>query len=193
MAPVEEFVQAFIALFVIMDPFGSLPIFWQFTKKLPDEKRMHMAKRTLLTAAIVQVIFLFFGLRILSLFSITLDSFKVAGGIVLLILGIRLVISYHPLEARIRNYNDTIVPIAVPLLVGPGVITTTILLTGMYGYAFTLLVALAVLLVTLLAFYYVRQFMAFFGQQGSDVISRIIGIFIIAIAVTFIKEGWALL
>src|SRR3989338_7844952 len=102
------FLQSFISLFIIMDPFGSIPIFWHFTKKLSDEKRSQLANRTMLTAVIVHILFLFFGLRILSFFGVTLSSFKVAGGIVLLILGIRLVISYHPVEARLKYYNEAI-------------------------------------------------------------------------------------
>jgi multiple antibiotic resistance protein len=185
--------EPFIALFIIMDPLGSLPVFWHFTHKLTEERRDWLANRTFVLASIVLSIFLFFGLRILDVFGVSLGSFKVAGGIILLIMGVRMVIGYTSHEERVKSYEDAIVPIAIPLLVGPGMITTTILFVGEYGYFLTIGAAVATLFVSWIIFRNAARLMGVFGRQGSDAISRLMGMLIVAFAVQFIKDGWGAL
>ncbi len=187
-----DLIRSAVTLFVIMDSLGSLPVFWYLTKGLPEEKRNHLANRTFFIATIVLFVFLFFGLHILDFFGVTFGSFKIAGGIVVVIMGIRLVIGQSGHEDRIKNYEEAILPLATPLLVGPGVITTAILIFDDQGAAIAILSAIIALVISWLIFHYARDLMSIFGRQGSDAISRLMGMIIITIAVQLIRDGWAM-
>jgi len=184
-----DFLQYIAALFIIMDPLANLPIFWHFSLGLSDDTRHRMANRVIVIAGIVLLLFLFLGLKILALFGIAFTSFKIAGGIVLLILGVRIIGWQHAHEERLKNYHDAIVPIAVPLLVGPGAITTVIIFTSKLGYLITFAGAMSVLLVSWLIFFNARRVMSIFGREGSEAISRVMALLIIAFAVQFIRDG----
>lgn len=188
-----ELIGPFITLFVIMDSVGSLPVFWNLTRNIAEKQRKHLANRTFLIAGIVLFTFLFFGWNVLGFFGITISSFTIGGGVVLMVLGIRLVIAHHPLDERIKSYEETIVPIATPLLVGPGVITTTILFVDQHGQSITISAALLALLASWLLFYYSHYLMRILGKQGSDALSRLMGMIIVAIAVQFIHNGLTML
>ncbi len=189
---IGDIIRPAIMLFVIMDSLGSLPVFWHITKGLSEEKRRHLANRTFFIAAIVLAIFLFFGLRILEFFGVTFGSFKIAGGIVVLIFGVRLVLGQGTHEERVKNYEEAMVPIATPLLVGPGVIATAIIFYDQYGPPVTVFAVLIAFLISWLIFHYASDLMRIFGRQGSDAVSRLMGMLIITIAVQLILDGLAM-
>ncbi|HLC48538.1 MAG TPA: MarC family protein, partial [Candidatus Norongarragalinales archaeon] len=121
--PVEPFLQAFVLLFAIMDPFASIPVFLSLTAKFKSEDRMRAANQALIVATGVVLLFLFFGNTILRYFGISIPDFKIAGGAVLLILGAQLVFGWEKKEKPSKNYHIAATIIGVPLITGPGVIT----------------------------------------------------------------------
>lgn len=187
----EELIRAFLSIFIIMDVIGILPIFSTMSQCVDHKHRLQCAHKSVLVAGGVLFIFLLFGMRLFSYFGITLENFMVAGGILLLLIGIKIVLGINWHEARCSKYGFAAVPIGTPLLAGPGTITTVILLSSTYGYLVTFIAAVLNLLVCWVVLHNSEYLYKFLGHQGSDIVSRIMGLIIAAMAVGFISEGIA--
>ena len=187
---ITDFIKAFFAIFVAMDAFGNLPILSTLTQKLSAKERNKNVNGAVLIAAILLFIFLFFGTRILQYFGISIDSFKIAGGIILLIIGIKIVLGLSLREERAKKYEIAAVPLATPLITGPAVITVILLLVNEFDYLLILIASLLNLLITWVVLRQTVLLFKLFGRQGSDIIARIMGLVLIALAVEFIKRGW---
>ena len=184
----EGLFEAFIALFVIMDPIGNLPIFINLTKGMPIKEVKRNVDRSIFVAGVLLFIFLFFGLQVFDFFGIDLDSFQIAGGIVLLIIGILYVFGASLKYVNLHE-NDLSVPVGTPLLTGPGVITTTIILVKENGTLVTVIAAFLTLLATWIILMNSSRLYKILGEHWANAISRIMGIILAAIAVRFITEG----
>lgn len=187
---VADFVKAFFAIFVAMDAFGNLPILSALTQKLSAKERNKNVNGAVLIAAVLLFIFLFFGTNILKYFGVSIESFKVAGGIVILIIGLKVVLGLRLREERAKAYEVAAVPLATPLITGPAVITVVILLVSQFGYLLTLMASLLNLLITWVVLRQTQLLFKIFGRQGSEVIARIMGMVLTALAIEFIKQGW---
>ena len=187
---ITDFIKAFFAIFVAMDAFGNLPILSTLTQKLSAKERNKNVNGAVLIAAILLFIFLFFGTRILQYFGISIDSFKIAGGIILLIIGIKIVLGLSLREERAKKYEIAAVPLATPLITGPAVITVILLLVNEFDYLLILIASLLNLLITWVVLRQTVLLFKLFGRQGSDIIARIMGLILTALAIEFIKQGW---
>jgi len=184
----KDIIEAFIALFVIMDPIGNLPIIINLTKGMPLNEVRKNIDRAVFTAGVLLFIFLFLGIQIFDFFGIDLDSFQIAGGIVLLIIGIMYVFGASIRYVK-HHSTDLTVPIGTPLLTGPGVITTTIILVKENGIFVSVIAAFLTLLATWLILTHSSKLYKALGEHWANVISRIMGIILAAIAVKFITDG----
>jgi multiple antibiotic resistance protein len=186
---IAETVKGVIALFIIVDPLGNIPIFLGLTGEMNKEERRKTLRTATLVGLILLLCFALAGHEIFSFFGITIYSFMIAGGILLLIIAIRILISGGWKENVESSESIGAVPIAVPLLVGPGAITTTILILQSSG----IIVALVSVLITFGIVWAVLRFVdpiyKFLGKTGSIVIARILAMFIAAIAMGYILEG----
>jgi len=184
----ENLLEAFITLFVIMDPIGNLPLFTSMTKGMPLLEIKKNVNHSVVVAGVLLFVFLFLGLRIFDFFSIDLNSFQIAGGIVLLILGVIYVLGISQQISK-RKGNDLSVPLGTPLLTGPGVITTTIILVKENGTMTTVIAAVLTLAATWLILANGYRIYRILGEHWTNVISRVMGIILAAIAVEFITKG----
>jgi multiple antibiotic resistance protein len=187
---IDEFFKAFLAIFVIMDVLGNIPIFWTLSRKLKKSEREMSINKALTIASLLLLVFLFLGEIILDFFGISISSFKVAGGIIILIVGLEMVLGFRFRERRYEKYEFAIVPLATPLITGPGVITTIILLVHTVGLYVTFVASIANLLITWIALRYSERIHKFLGAQGADVLARVMGLILAALAVEYIKSGW---
>lgn len=184
-------VAPFITLFAIMDPFASLPVFLSSTKGCKDREVVGVANKAVLIAGAIAVVFAVAGPPILAVLSITISDFKVAGGIVLALLGLENALNFSltPGHNKREGLDTAAVLIATPLLTGPGLMTSIILLNGEYNF----LVVFAALAVALLASWAILVKAADIrkGVGGNVVlvISRVIGLVLIALGVAFIRAG----
>lgn len=188
--PISEFVKAFFAIFVAMDAFGNLPILFTLTGKLSNKERNRNIDSAILIAASLLLVFLFFGTKILDFFGISFESFKIAGGIVLLIFGIKIVLGLRLRENGAKKYEVAAIPLATPLITGPALITVIILLVSQFGYILTFIASLLNLIITWIVLRQTQILFRIFGRQGSDVIARIMGLILTALAIEFIRQGW---
>lgn len=189
MTPIDSLVYAVALLFFIFDPFASLPIFISMTKNMDDKEKMKAANNAIIVAAILFLIFTLIGTNLLALFGVSVDSFRVAGGIVLILMAVEIIFGFN--LTKQGGDNVAWVIIATPILTGPGVITTAILLTSSVGIVTTLLAGIISLVITwgLLrnAVYIVRRV----GNNVIEIFSKIIGLLIAAMAVEYILKGVA--
>ncbi len=185
-----ELFKAVIALFIIVDPFGNIPIFVSLTENVPTIQRRKVYNTASLVGFILLLVFAFTGQEILTIFGLSIYSFEVAGGILLLIIAIRILISGSHERAESPESIGA-VPIAIPLLVGPGAITTTIFNLQAYGLVIAILSVLIVLSLTWIILRNIDRVYKFLGKTGSLVIARVMALLIAAIAVQYILTGVA--
>ena len=185
-----DFVRAFFAIFVAMDALGNLPILTTLTQKLSSKNRNKSVDRAIIVAGIILLLFLFLGNKILHYFGVSIESFQVAGGIIILIIGLKVVLGLRLREERAKKYEMAVVPLATPLITGPAVITLIVLLVNQVGYIITLTASLINLLLTWIILRQTNLLFKIFGRQGSDTIARIMGLILAAMAIEFIKQGW---
>lgn len=183
-----DLVKAFVALFVVIDPIGNIPIFIGLTSGLSLDRRRRLFDRTGVAALFLLVVFVFLGEYILSLFAISIESFMVAGGVLLLAISIKILAGGGWGEAEAKPQVG-LVPLACPLLVGPGAITTSLMLLRTEG----LLVTLAAVLANVGSVWVILRFIdpiyRLLGETGSDIVSSVTAIIVAAIAVEFIFRG----
>ena len=182
--------RAVIVLFIIVDPFGNIPIFIGLTENIPENQKRKVFNTACLVGFILLLVFAFTGQLIFNIFGISIYSFEIAGGILLMIVSIRLLISNR--EENHENESPEqlgAVPIAMPLLVGPGAITTTILNIQLYNYVVTALSVLVVMTLTWIILRSIGGVYKVLGKTGSLVITRVMALLIAAIAVQYILVG----
>jgi len=192
---------AFVSLFVIVNPISGVLTFISLTSQMTFEEKNAMAKRSVILACIIALFFAITGDLLLKIFSINVDSLRVAGGILLFTIAFDMMhaqisresITEKEMQESKKREDVWIFPIAMPILTGPGTITTIIVLIGNTDVIeHKLLVGLAILLtfsISLLIFIFSRRINKWVGYTGMLVFTRIMGLFLAALAVNFITQG----
>ncbi|MBS3132235.1 MarC family protein [Candidatus Woesearchaeota archaeon] len=186
---IDEVVRAFLALFVAMDVIGTLPIFYSLTTKFPSKQKASNINRAITIAAIILFIFLVFGNPMLYYFGIDIESFEIAGGIILFIVGVKIILNLRLIEKSASKYEIASVPMATPLITGPATITTVMLIVAKYGYFAAMLASAANIFLAWLILRQSEWLFKVVGRQGSDVLSRLFGLILVAMAVQMIRAG----
>jgi multiple antibiotic resistance protein len=189
LALVPDLVKMTIALFIVVDPLGNVPIFIGLTKDMDTSQRKKTYQLATITGLILLTFFSLVGQNILVLFGISLDSFMIAGGILLLIVAVRLLIMGGWREQTAVSESVGAVPIGCPLLVGPGAITTSILNIQSYGILATLLSVLLTFIIVWLILRFIDPIYRVLGKNGSLVITRVMALLIASIAVQYMLQG----
>lgn len=186
---IASLAQAIIALFVVVDPLGNIPIFVGLTQTLNAKQKSKVYRTAIIVGFILLLIFAFTGQLIFELLGITLESFEIAGGILLLIIAVRILVSGSMHETVESPESIGAVPIAIPLLVGPGAITTTIINLQTFNIVITVFSVVIVLVITWLILRFIDKIFKFLGTTGTLVIARVMALFIAAIAIQYIING----
>lgn len=187
----SELLKAVIALFIIVDPIGNVPIFISLTENMSRDERKSTFYTATWVALALLLAFALAGQQVLNVFGISLYSFMIAGGILLLVLAINILLfgGLKEREKVISPKSVGAVPIACPLLVGPGAITTTILILQTSGIVVTLIAVAIIFALIWVILRLIEPIYKVLGETGAAVISRIMAIFIAAIAVGFVIDG----
>ncbi|NCN83362.1 MAG: MarC family protein [Sphingomonadales bacterium] len=199
---IELFISSFITFFVVIDPPGCAPIYASLTSDAPPRDRRIMAIRAIVVAAVILLVFALFGEQMLGALGISLDSFRIAGGIMLFLIALEMVF-----EKRTERREDraqeiieqpeiedvSIFPMAMPMIAGPGSIAAVMLLTSQndsIDNAMIILGALgSVLLLTLIGLLAAGPLMRILGNKVEAVITRVLGVLLGALAVQFVVDG----
>ena len=177
-----------VTLFMILDPFASLPMFISITKGLDGGTVKSYANKAILVAAILLFVFMLIGPELMSVFDVSMSSFKVAGGIIFLMMAIELVFGLK-LSQISDDSGAKWAIIASPVLTGPGVITTAIIYSQQYGMETVAVAGVIALIATWAILRMSSSLMKAVGEQALGVGTRIIGLFIAAMGVESIFSG----
>ena len=185
----QKFFLAFIPIFVAIDPVGLVAIFTGLAANASPEQRKRQAFLGIVTALCVAIGFIFLGEIIFDALGITDADFQVAGGLILLGLAGRELLS---LGAATRDASDEfgIVPLGMPLIAGPALLTALLILVDTVGLVFTLVSLLVNLALVAVAFWNAAWFTRWMGRQGLRGVSKIVALLLAAIAVSLIRRGW---
>lgn len=199
----ESLINLFVVLFVVIDPVGLAPIFGALTRGGSPAYRRRMAVKAILLAAVILFLFAFTGDWLLRALGISVPAFKIAGGLLLFLVAIDMVFARHSglrsttvreqEEARFKE-DISVFPLAFPLLAGPGALTTVLLLVGEtrgdLSAFWSLLGVLAfVLALAFIALMLAGRLMALLGETGANVVDRLLGVILSALAVQFVVDG----
>ncbi len=207
MPSIESLLNAFVTLFVIADPIGNAPIFLALTAGLATSVRRSIAITGCLVSFGILTLFAVTGTLILDTIGITIDAFRIAGGILLFVTAFEMIYGQRQ-ERREETTNsiDTnsianlaVFPLAIPLIAGPGTISATILLSSEFtGYSDTshwagtavLVAIIAILMITTAAFLIAAEALdKYIGNTGKLVLTRLLGVLLAALSVQYIADG----
>ena len=180
---------SFAALFIILDPLLSVPIFAAMTKGLTPREVHKQAFIAVSVAGVLMYLFLFFNTTIFSILGLNMPSFQIAGGILLFILGMQEALGVDVGKCKDHSATAAGVVIGTPLLCGPGTITTVMLLSNSYGILIPLIAITLALLATWLILYYAERIQHILGEVVTDIMGKVLGMLVAAIAVKIIASG----
>ena len=185
----EKFLLAFIPLFVAIDPVGLVAIFMGLGTSASLERRKHQAFLGILTALCVATGFIFLGKAIFAALGITVADFQVAGGLILLVLAVRELVGFGA-QDRGGGEEFGVVPLGMPLIAGPALLTALLILIDSVGLVFTVASLLVNLALVAIALCNADRFTRWMGKQGLRGVSKLIALLLAAIAISLIRRGW---
>lgn len=184
----KDFLLAFIPIFVAVDALGVLPIFISFTQGVNKDRRKKIIGQSVLTAIILAVGFVFLGKAILRFLGITVGDFMVAGGAILFCIAIIDLINPNR-KNRMPVGEFGSVPLGTPLIVGPAVLTTSLIIISEYGIFPTLISIVVNVFLAGVIFSSSDLLVRFIGEAGSKAISKVTSLLLASIAVMMIRKG----
>ncbi len=201
MKGISFYIQMFIGIISVVDPFGCIPIFASLTEGFSQQEKKRIARRASIAYIIILIVSAFSGEAILHFFGIDIYSFKIAGGIIILLMSLQMLNAQRPgtkystkeHEEASEKDDVAIVPLALPLLAGPGAISTVILFSHRMSGVMEKVVLSGIILVTgivvLVSLYFADKIAAALGHTGMNIVKRIMGLILAAISVQFILSG----
>ena len=194
---VTHYLKVFVAIFILVNPFEGIPFFLSATEAMAPADRDRVARRAAIGVTIILLTSLVIGRLILELFGITTPAFQTAGGVIVFLIGLRMVLSSSDAGAArataVAHRDIAIVPLATPLLAGPGPISSVIVYAshspGALNYAVLAFVIVVVGAATLLSLRLAEPVARRMGPTGVDIASRIMGLLVTAIALEMIVSG----
>ena len=185
----SEIVYAFAALFIILDPLLSVPIFAAMTKGQTPAEIHKQAFIAVAVAGGLMYLFLIFNKMIFDILGLNIASFQIAGGILLFLLGIQEALGIEIGHSKEHTASAAGVVIGTPLLCGPGAITTVMLLSKDYGFLVPFIAITLSLIATWLVLYYSENIQRILGEVVTDIMGKVLGMLVAAIAVNIIASG----
>ena len=186
---IHKFFVAFIPIFVAIDPIGLVAMFMGLAGNASREHRHREGFIGIFTALCVSVGFVFLGKIIFTALGITVADFQVAGGLILLGLAGRELLNISPADREATN-DFGVVPLGMPLIAGPALLTALLILVDTVGLIFTLFSMVVNLALVAVAFWNADLVARWMGRQGLRGVSKIVALLLAAIAVSLIRRGW---
>ncbi len=184
-----DVLYAFAALFVILDPLLSVPVFSAMTK---GQSAAEIHKQAFIAVAVaggLMYLFLVFNTAIFSILGLSLPAFQIAGGVILFLLGLQEALGIELGRSKGHTTSAAGVVIGTPLLCGPGTITTVMLLSREYGLLVPFIAITLSLLATWITLYFSEVIQRVLGETVTDIMGKVLGMFVTAIAVKIIASG----
>jgi len=186
---ISGIIYSFAALFIILDPILSVPVFAAMTKGLNPKEIHKQAFIAVAVAGGLMYLFLIFNRMIFDVLGLNMPSFQIAGGILLFLLGIQEALGIEIGHSKEHSKTAAGVVIGTPLLCGPGTITTVMLLSRDYGVLIPFIAITLALFATWLVLYYAEKIQQILGEVVTDIMGKVLGMLVAAIAVKIIASG----
>jgi len=188
----KNYLLALIPVFVAVDAIGILPIFMTLTRGMKEKERRTAILHSFITAVSVALVFILVGKGLFKALGITVGDFMIAGGAILFCIAIMDLLL--PGKQRYVNPDEVgSVPLGTPLIVGPGVLTTCLIIVDQYGIFPTIVSVLTNVLFAMLVFLFSGAILKVIGKSGANALSRIMALLLAAIAVMMIRKGFLLI
>ncbi|OYT39393.1 MAG: antibiotic resistance protein MarC [Desulfurococcales archaeon ex4484_58] len=184
----NELITSILMLFVVLDAPGNAPLFYFFTRGIDVSKRKYIIRRSVLIAFFILLLFGLIGDLLLKYFHITLDDFRIAGGIILFIYAVLGILGHSPAEEA-SSEDIAVVPLATPLLAGPGAVTVMIYLKYSYGLLVTCISLITNMFIAWITLENGDKLLNLLGRSGSMVLSKIFAILLAGYSIALIREG----
>lgn len=183
---------AMIPILVAIDPIGLAPIFLGLTSNMLAEERREVARNASWTAALVAIVFVFLGKFIFRLLGISVADFQVAGGLILFVLAAGDIVSRERQGVTVGEKREDIgiVPLGLPMIAGPAMLTTLIIQVDAVGLAATLAALMINMALVVLTLHYSERLAQLIGIRGLKAIHKIVALLLAAIAVNMVRRGW---
>jgi multiple antibiotic resistance protein len=189
----NKFWFCFFPIFMAVNAIGVLPMFISFTEGLDRQKINRIIVQSVMTATVVAVIFLAVGKIILDLLGITVSDFMIAGGTLLFIISLNDLLSVENKWSQIDPDSLGAVPLGVPLIVGPAVLTTILILVSEYGPLATVAALIVNIIIAGLTFWLYAPIIRLLGKSGAKTVSKLADLLLAAISVMMVRKGVMLL
>jgi multiple antibiotic resistance protein len=185
----ETFLLSFIPMFVAVDAIGIVPMYLGLTEDIEKAEKKTLVFQASLTALVICLAFLFIGNAVFNFLGITVDDFRIAGGLILLILSINNLLFYASRARDIKPNDVGVVPIGIPLIAGPGVLTTILISNNTHGFYNTVVALILNILIAFICLYYADFIRKILGNAGSKAFAKVAALFLAAIAIMMIRVG----
>ncbi|HEY5753173.1 MAG TPA: MarC family protein [Chthoniobacterales bacterium] len=186
---IEPFLLVFIPLFVALDPVGLIPVFLSMAGSVPEKDRKRVIFQATVTAALVAVGFVFLGKFIFHALGIGVADFKIAGGLILLVLAVQDILAPQPHQPK-DHPDFGVVPLGMPLIAGPAMLTALLTLSDTVGVPMTLAGLLVNLVLVYAALRFGEPLKRLLGATTMRAVSKMVALLLAAIAVHMIRSGW---
>lgn len=184
----KEFLLAFIPIFVAVDAIGLLPIFASLTEGLDKARRQKIIVQSIITALCLAITFVIMGREVFKFLGITVPDFMIAGGGILFCIAILDLLTQSK-ERRLPPDELGAVPIGTPLIVGPAVLTTSLITVDQHGTGIALCAVLLNILLAGVVFSFADRLISVLGKTGAQALSKVLSLFLAAIAIMMIRRG----
>jgi len=184
-----EFWRSFVPLFVAVDAIGVVPFFMAFTEGMEPGRVRSVIIQSVVTAFGVALFFIFAGPELLRFLGVTVADFMIAGGILLLVISMTDIVAGEKRRMRVDRATLGAVPIGVPLMTGPAVLTTSLLLVQVHGRFITSSAVFVNILIAGALFLSAGRITAFIGTLGAKIVSKIMSLILASIAVMLVRKG----
>ncbi len=186
---IKDFWLCFVPLFVAVDPFGVLPMFVALTDGLNDAAVRKVLRQSVITATVVALLFLAIGSAVLRLLGVTIADFMIAGGALLFLISVRDILTSQKSQRHVDLESLGAVPLGVPLITGPAVLTTSVLLLNQHGAVLTGIALVMNIVIAGIVFSFAGRLQSFLGKAGARTISKVASMLLAAIGVMIVRRG----
>lgn len=188
----EMFLYVFVPQFIVIDPFASLPLLLSHTAGASKKQKRKIITDAVMYGFFILLIFMIFGKHILDFFGVGIPALKVAGGLLIFSVGFEMVREGDKPRGKKRIYSKEdfgIVPLATPMLAGPGAISLIIIQTQQFGYLLVGLSLVINFLIVAIFFVFAEKINKIIGEKGSRALTRIMGLLVAGFAIQYILDG----
>ncbi len=184
-----NFTKIFVGLIILIDPIVVMPFIASICSRMEPHESKKLVIRVTLGSTLLLLLFVFSGAWVLQFFQVTINDLRISGGLLLLVIALRLLSEGRLSSEKDEEGTTAVTHLVSPMLIGPGAITAAVVFAGIYGVYLTALASIAAMIFCLILFLVARVGSGILSHSVADLVSRILALFVAAIAISYIRIG----